>query len=211
MRTLLARLQSVFARAMFWRRPAAAASAEHAAEDAAPAEPLMETAADTQRDLPAPPGGDAPAGAPPRRALGKRILRVAMRKTVWMPAAALLLLTLGAVASAVLMHAREASERDALRALQAAKLQLEQENRQLRARPAIIPAPAAQPAAPSPAPDGDGKPGVELAAQAASSPAKPSARTAGADCVVTEKEKVGESLRRCIEAFNQATSRRGKP
>ena len=210
MHTLLARLQSVFARAMFWRRPAAAASAEHAAEDATPAE-AMETAADTQQDLRSPPTGDAPAEAPPRRALGKRILRVAMRKTVWMPAAALLLLTLGAVASAVLMHARQAGEGSALRSLQAAKLQLEQENRQLRARPAIIPAPTAQLPAPSPAPNGDSQPGVDLAAQAANRPANTTAGTGAGDCVVTEKEKVGESLRRCIEAFNQATSRSGKP
>lgn len=211
MHTLLARLQSVFGRAMFWRRPAAAARAEHAAEHAAPAEPLMETAADTQRDLPPPATAEAPAEAPPRRPLGKRILRVAMRKTVWMPAAALLLLALGAVASAVLMHARQAGESSALRSLQAAKLQLEQENRQLRARPAIIPAPAAQPAAPSPAPNGESKPGVDLAAQAANRPVNPTAGTGAGDCVVMEKEKVGESLRRCIEAFNQATSRSGKP
>jgi hypothetical protein len=236
--TLLASLSNLAARARFWRRPEPAhgdkpgseVTSEPAAVDAAPepeaatgtsparrilgrlafwrrsadAEAPLDPEADPLQEaaLPPPTGGPDTQSETAVRPFAKRVLGVCLRKTVWVPAAAMLLLTVGATGTMLATRAQYSDQEAALRALAAQKLRLEQENQQLRARPAIIPAPTQ---APSPTLDG---PGQEAAI--ARPPARRTGRPAGSDCLVTDKATVGESLRRCIEAFNQATSAGGK-
>jgi hypothetical protein len=182
----------LFSRLAFWRRKGEA-------------DKTADEEAETQRDiLPPSPTGET-AEVPPRRPLGKRILLFFMRKTVWLPTAGILLVMLGALASTLLTRGQHADQDQALRSLQAAKLQLEQENRKLRAMPPIV-ATAAKPTAATPTTPAHEAtdPAFDIGVGAGTGTSMP-AEDSG-DCLVTDKGKVGESLRRCIEAFNSATS-----
>lgn len=181
----------VLGRLALWRRKGEASEA-------------AEAEADAQQTLPASVSTDEASEAPPRRPLGKRILLVLIKKTVWVPAAAVLLVALGALSSVLFMRAQQAEQDKALRALQAAKLKLERENRTLRAQPATTAATVATSPSATPAAPHKDDPAFDIAVQ----PGRDSAGAAdeSGDCIVSDKEKVGESLRRCIETFNRATS-----
>lgn len=138
--------------------------------------------------------------APQKPPLAKRILVVLIRKSVWIPLAALLLIGLSAGISTAIMRAKNAGEEKNLQSLQAEKQKLEEENRKLReqaaAKPLIIPAPdkpaetehQAEPIQEKPAP---------------ASQSKRKETQASADCFIGGKDQAGESLKRCIETFNQ--------
>lgn len=184
----------------FWRRKAATG-------DDAP-----EQAADKMVD-----SGNAPAKpdatvddeeAAPRPPIAKRVLAFMLKKSVWMPAAAVLLVTLSAGAAITFMHAQQHSQEKALQTLQAAKLKLERENKQLRTQQAII-------RAPSDKKTGEEKLAATHAAEASERDPDPAFDAAGktspshadgGDCVVTDKSNVAESLKSCIAAFNQTTT-----
>lgn len=178
-----------FHRLAVWRR-------RPATDDAPPA-------AEPERRPPPPPASEdeTEARRPP---LGKRLLPILTKKAVWLPAAAVLMAALGAVLSALIMRGQQGDQEQALRTLRAEKLKLEQENQNLRAQPAIIPARAATQAPAARPPDdsaheaGDLLPQPERTADAAGD---------GADCIVTGKDGVGDSLRRCIEMYNRAAGR----
>jgi hypothetical protein len=179
------RLKQLLARLAFWRRTPAAADEASEAE-ASPAGPADGTAAEDGE-------------APPRPPLAKRLLAILLRKTVWMPAAGLLLITLGALGSIAYMRAQHAESNKALHALQAAKLQLEQENRKLRTQPAPAPTPPSKPTAVVPH-----QAAVDPAFDVASAANPAGGDSSGNDCMISNKDDAGASLKHCIEAFNQA-------
>lgn len=182
-------------RIAFWRR-------------AGKAQENVEAEADTQTNLPAAGPAEAPADGAVHRPLAKRVLLIFVKKTVWLPAAAVLLIALGAGLSTLTMRAQQGEQDKAMRTLRAEKLQLERENQKLRAQPAIIPATVTKPAPAAAASRATADPAFAVAADSGQSGS--GGENGSGDCLVTDKEKVGESLRRCIEAFNQATSSSGR-
>jgi hypothetical protein len=234
LKTHLQKLRTALARAAFWRRSAAAPQTPAAPPDAdmAPTEAAIEPTpprrimrilgrlAGWRRRPPAMPGGDAEApeaaqdedappppadeaAAPaPRRSRHSALLT---RKWLWLPAGALTLIALSAFTTQLVLRRATDDREQALHALQVAQAKLEQENRLLRARPGSAPPPAA-PAAPPP-PDTLPITKHDPAFDVAPAPTGPvSDKGQAGDCMVADKDHVGTSLRRCIEAFNRATS-----
>jgi hypothetical protein len=191
------RISTLVARLAFWRRTAkndADTADEAAAPDNAP------PSARSRLDAP-PPDEEAPSRPP----LAKRALTFLMKKKVWMPATAVLLVALTATGSISYMQAQRSSQDKALQQLQMAKLQLEEENKKLRAQPTMIPAPNKPNSRPEAAAKPSVDPAFDIPQSEQSLKASAAARENG-DCVVTDKETVGQSLKRCIESFNQAST-----
>lgn len=195
---LMARLA---ARVASWRRkPTAQGSADEAPDEPPPAARAKE---DT------PPSDEE---TPPRPPLAKRILAVLLKKSVWMPSTALLLVAVSTISSITYMRSQQSQQEQALKKLQAAKFQLERENQKLRKKKNLPPAPEGKDAhekttvaanTEEPIPSAS-----ETTVDAGARPKASGAASAGGDCLVGDKADVGESLRRCIEGFNAASTRR---
>jgi hypothetical protein len=180
----------LLARLAFWRR---SEPAEDAFSEIPPIPPgrSMLPPAETADD------GEQPAKAP----LWQPVLARLKNQWVWLPTAALVLLALGALGMMAFMRGQYGAQAQALQALKNAKQKLEQENESLRTAQAVVPAPViGKPASlPTPVPD-KRDPAFDIVQSQPDGSA--AAGLESDDCIVTDKEKVGESLKRCIEAFN---------
>ncbi len=191
---LVARLA---ARLTVWRRTTQTSSEAADSDGAPPAAP------DAAPD--AVPDGQEESARP---SLVKRIAAILLKKSVWMPVAAILLIAVSTVTSITVMRAQQAGRDKALHSLQAEKQELEQENQKLRTQGTIIPAPIAHAAANPSQPDQNHPdPAFDLS----SKPQPPARVTGGNDCIVSDKKNAGESLKRCIEAFNRVAGGQTRP
>lgn len=175
----------------FWRRKQpSAAEAEVEEPEKSPAGKAAPPAPDGEED-------ETPHPFP------QRFLAVLARKWVWIPAGGLALIAAGVFTTLLILRSQQAEHDRALRELQAAKAKLEQENKMLRNRPAM--APAATTAKPAPA-QAVAKIDPAFDVATGNSGGANSGKGDGGDCMLSDKSNAGESLRRCIEAFNRATS-----
>lgn len=163
--------------------------------------PDVEPVEGTPPPIDTPPTGDEEAPRPP---LAKRVLAILIRKSVWMPATALLLIAVSVTASVMFMRGQQEDHARSLKNLHEAKLKLEEENEKLRTQQTNIP-PAAKnlPSPTTPAPTEQAikpDPAFDIADNQRSG-----AEPASGDCVVSDKNNAGASLKACIDSFNQAS------
>lgn len=213
MKNPLPSIQALLARAQFWRKKADASETGSEADEALDATQVMPP-------MDAPPPGlppDAPPSQPENEEdqykppLIKRILATLMKKSVWMSAAALLLIGISAAVSVTLMRGAHQDDEKAMKALQSEKEKLEAENKKLREQASAQPKPG-KIIIPSPEKPREDAHSAQTQSESApvttaitDTPRK--SAPSGADCLIADKGQAGESLKRCIEAFNQSNKR----